>query len=264
MRAGNPSSKPKDPVATAAPRSRRRDAWRATRALALALLLGSQARPAAAAGRDFLDEVLVAPGMEGKEVGFEIKVDSRLDRDYRLQGWFTPELEVGVTRDWMLEAVAGVVNRGRGFELGAWRGETRYTLLHPSRWPFAVAIAGEYEVETRASKRVSLERLVAGRLVVTRVFAGSLLATVNVGVDRRLSPFPNSKPMVAFGVRYPDQAPVTYGFEYRDQPLENQTRFGPSLRIRLPERMKLRIGASFGQKPTQYRFIGRVILETEL
>ena len=71
-----------------------------TAALLLALAL-SVPTVASATGEDFVNETLVAKGLGGRELGFELGSDSRIDRDYRLQGWFTPELEIGVTRAWV-------------------------------------------------------------------------------------------------------------------------------------------------------------------
>ena len=58
-----------------------------------------------------------------------------VDGDYRLQGWFTPELEVGITRAWLIEGITSFVDRGRGLELGTWRAETRYVPFEEPRWP---------------------------------------------------------------------------------------------------------------------------------
>lgn len=222
------------------------------------------AAPAFAIGRDFMDETLVAGTLKVRELGFQLGTDSRVDRDYRLQGWLWPELELGVTERWIVEGVASFVNRGRGLEFGTWRVESRYLVLQEPRWPLALAVSAEYEVETRAAKRLSLERMIDVRAIATRTFAGSLLATANWGIDRRLVPFPRTASMYAFGLRFPEPATIAIGFEYRHQTVESETRLGPMVRIRLPHDMKLRLGGSFGHKPSPYRFIGRVILETEL
>src|SRR5437773_4502233 len=123
-----------------------------------------------ATGDDFVNEIQVAKALGSRELGFELGSDSRVDRDYRLQGWFTPELEVGITRAWVAEATASFVNRGRGLELGGWRGESRYVLLEQGRWPLALAAATEFETETTAAKHLSYERRFGMRVVVTRSF----------------------------------------------------------------------------------------------
>jgi len=219
---------------------------------------------ASATGEDFVNETLVAKGLGGREIGFELASDSRIDRDYRLQGWFTPELEIGVTRAWVVEATTSFVNRGRGFELAAWRGESRYVLLEQPRWPVSVAGAFEYETETTAAKHISYERLMGTRVLVTRVFAGSLLATFNWGWDRRLVPLPRRGSSQGFGLRFPEDAPITYGFEYRRERLERLTQYGPSVRIRMPNRMRLRLGGFVGEGSHLYRFVGRAVVEADL
>lgn len=99
------------------------------------------ASTAHATGHDFVDDVLVAKGMPG-ELGIELASDSRIDRDFRLQGWFTSEVEAGI-RGWVVEGVASLVNRGRGLEFAAWKAESRYVLAEQPRWPVALADAGE-------------------------------------------------------------------------------------------------------------------------
>jgi hypothetical protein len=227
----------------------------------LGLLTGG---PVRAAGYDFIDETMVARPPGGRELGIELGSDSRIDRDYRLQGWFTPEVEVGLTRSLLIEGSGSWVNRGRGLEFGAWRAESRYCLLEQGRWPASFAAVTEYEEETRVAKHPGLERLLSWRAVVTRTFAGSLLTTVNAGLDRRIWPINGTGRMVAVGVRYPEGGTISYGFEYRERRVEHEIRLGPEIRIVLPHRMTLRLGGSFGHVPNPYRFIGRAILESDL
>jgi hypothetical protein len=72
---------------------------------------------ARAAGPDFADDVLVARPLGPRELGLELGSESRVDRDYRLQGWFSPEIEGGITRAWMVESRLSLVNRGHGGDL---------------------------------------------------------------------------------------------------------------------------------------------------
>jgi hypothetical protein len=258
-----------------APRERHGDhplAFPATQALPafpaflalLTLLLVLAPRPALAAGCDFVNETLVARGLGGREMGVELVSESRLDRWYRLQGWFTPEFEVGVTRSWVLEGTASFINRGRGLEFGGWRGESRYVLLEEPRWPVALAVAAEYEVEAKAAKLLTQERVLVGRGMVTRTFAGSVLATFNWGWNHLLGPLHRTDSVQCAGVRFPENAPITYGFEYRRERLERLTQYGPSVRIRLPNKMQLRLGGFAGEGSRLYRFVGRAILEVDL
>ena len=230
--------------------------------MAGAILLA--ASPAHATGRDFVDETLVATGLGGRELGLELGADLRVDRDYRLQGWFTAELEAGITRAWLIEGVTSFVDRGRGLELGVWRAETRYVLLEQPRWPVALALSAEYESELRAAKHPALERIVKGRAIFSRTFARSILATMNWGLARRAAPITKTAPVVALGARYPEGGAVMAGFEWRKDSLERETRFGPEIRIALPHEMTLRLGGITGYHHRLYRFIGRAILETEL
>jgi hypothetical protein len=233
-------------------------------ALALALAAGLAPPPAAASGKDFVNEALVARSNRSRELGLEWGADSRVDRDYRLQGWFLAEAELGITRAWMLEGGASWVHRGRGLELGVFKAETRYVVIDQGRWPAAVAAFGEYETETSAAKHLSLERLVTGGIAVTRTFAGSVLATVNVGRQRRLVPVRGTGRMLAWGVRYPEGSPLSVGFSYRSERLEQRTRLGPELRLRFPNGMLLRLGSSFHRAPGPYRVVGSAILEMDL
>src|SRR5438045_101491 len=148
-------------------------------ALAVAMWIAGAAPMARATGRDFIDETLVAAGLGGREMGLELGADSRVDGDYRIQGWFTPELEVGITRAWLIEGVTSFVDRGRGLELGTWRAETRYVPFEEPRWPVGLGVSAEYQTELRAARRPFLERIVEARALVTRTSPGSVLATVN-------------------------------------------------------------------------------------
>jgi hypothetical protein len=225
------------------------------------LLFASSAR---AAGIDFLDEILIARGLGGQEVGVELRSDSRIDRDYRLQGWFSPELEVGLTKGWLIEGGTSFIHRGRGLEFGALHGESRVVLLDADHAPLGLALAGEYEVEAPAAKHLVYERLGGLRAVVTRRFASALLLTANAGVDRRFVPVRADGEMYALGVRYPDGAAIAYGFGWRRQTLERVSRLGPELRFRLPNRMNLIVGSTFALNSSVYRYVGRAVLEADL
>jgi hypothetical protein len=229
--------------------------------LAIALIAPRAAR---ATGRDFVDETLVASGLGGRELGLETGFDSRIDRDYRLQGWITPELEAGITSAWLVEGVASWVDRGNRLELGNWKAETRYVLMEQPRWPVAVAISAEYQSELRPAKHPALERIVETRAILTRVFAGSILTTFNWGIGRRAAPITKTAQIVAFGVRYPEGRALSVGFAWRHEGIERERHFGPEIHLALPHEMRLRLGGITGVNRRPYRFILRAILETEL
>src|SRR5204863_3909848 len=114
------------------------------------------------------------------------------------------------------------------------------------------------------AKHLVQERMVSARAIVSRTFAGSLLATLNWGLDRRLTPNPRHRMMTSFGVRYPEGRPVCVGFTYKSKPIEREARLGPELRLRLPNQMLLRLGGTAGRRNSRYRFVGRAILELDL
>jgi hypothetical protein len=230
-------------------------------AFALAVLLPAGAR---ATGNDFVNETLVATPLGSRELGLEFGSDSRIDRDYRLQGWLTPEIELGLTRALIAEGRASFVDRGRGLELAGWLGEGRCVLLEQGRWPLGLAAVSEFETETSAAKHLSYERVFSIKAVATRTFGGRLLATANWGWDQLLVPIKRHDTSQGAGIRFPEDAPVTYGFEYRRERVERVTQYGPSVRMRLSNRMRLRLGGFVGEGARVYRFVGRAILETEL
>jgi len=232
------------------------------RLLWLCLVLAAPS--AHAAGIDFADEVLIARGLGSRELGVELGAETRVDRDYRLQAWFTPELEVGITSNWFVEGGLAFVNRGLGLEFGGGKGETRVVLLDCDRAPIGLALAGEYEVETQAAKHLSYERLAGVRAVVTRRFANALLLTANAGLDRRYAPIASNGEMYGLGVRYPDSAPIAVGFAWRRQTLERVSRLGPELRLSLPNRMKIVLGSAFSLNASLYQYVGRAVLEADL
>jgi hypothetical protein len=232
-------------------------------AFVLAMLIAPP-RAARATGDDFLDEVLVARSLGARELGIEFGSEFRVDRDYRLQGWFTPEIEVGLTRRAVLEGVASFIERGRRLEFGTWRAEGRYALLEEGRRLPALAVAAEYESEEHAAKRMAVERVVVGRVMASRTFGGSLLATVNFGWGHLLGPAARTRTLQCVGIRYPDDGTVAYALEYRRERLENLTEYGPSVRIRLPRRMMVRFGGFVGEGSHLYRFTSRAIVEVDL
>jgi hypothetical protein len=201
--------------------------------------------------------------MRPREFGLELGADSRIDRDYRVQGWFTPEVEVGISSRWLLEGGASFVNRGRGLEFGTWHAETRFLLERPPDWPVAVAASIEYETETRAAKHPALERAFVPRVVVSGTMLGSLYATLNLGLEMRLTPFYRRGTVYGVGVRYPEGSALSCGLELRREPLEGETRLGPEFRIVFPGEKSLRLGGTMGLHSRPYRFIGRAVLETE-
>jgi len=238
-------------------------------AITALLLAPIVARSARAADVDFVNEVLIPQSVDYHEPGFEFGADSRVDRDYRVQGWFTPEVEYGITHNWLAEGTASFINRGRGFEFGTWHAESRYLALTQPRWPVSLGVAAEYEVSTSAAKHLSLERVVAGRAIVSRQFGHGVLAAANWGWSRRLRPIvpllpARDMPLFGLGVRLPEGAPLEIGFEYRHETLDHLTQFGPELRIHLPNRSLLRLGGFAGKGSRLYRFIGRAVLEAEL
>jgi hypothetical protein len=219
-------------------------------------------RPAWATGRDFVDETMVAEGMRARETGLEVGTDARIDKADAMQGWFGIAAEYGLTSRWLMEAVGLGLARGQGPELAGWRAETRYVLLEGDRAPVAAAAALEWEVETSAAKHLLYERVLIPRLVLSRTFGGSLLATANGGLAWQLDPVRRSAFAWAAGARWPDRGPVTAGLEITREPLDDATRLVPQLALDFGE-ARLRMGGAFGLKGA-YRFIARVVLEKEL
>jgi hypothetical protein len=145
---------------------------------------------AGATSRDFIDETLVSQPFKARELGIEFGAETRLDSDYRLQGWYRWELESAPLSRWFLEAKLETTSRGAGLEWGGWSFGTRFRFLDAPRWPVDVSGAVEYEVETSAGKHPNYERELVPRLVVSRTFFGGLLATVDLGAASRLTPNP--------------------------------------------------------------------------
>ena len=259
-------------VCERAPRSPSRTGWRRRaagvvwRGALLAAIAGiailSSSRLAHATGRDFVDETMVAEGMRARETGLEFGTDARIDKSDAMQGWFGAAMEYGVTSRWLLEAVGLALDRGQGLEAAGWRAETRYVLLVGDRAPVAAAVALEWEVETSAAKHPLYERVLIPRLVLSRVFAGSLLATANGGVAKQLDPVERSAFAWAAGARWPDRGPVSAGLEITREPLDDATRLVPQLALDFGE-ARVRMGGAFGLKGP-YRFIARIVIEKEL
>ena len=64
-----------------------------------------------------------------RELGLEIGLESRLDRDYRVQGWYSGELEFAPTERTLVEGVVLAADAGHGLALGGWRAGARWRQL---------------------------------------------------------------------------------------------------------------------------------------
>ena len=228
--------------------------------MALVAGLGSAAR---ATSRDYIDETLVSQKFRAREVGIEVEAESRLDRDYRLQGWYTGELEIAATPRWFVETTLSGLDRGKGFELAAWRFGTRYRLVTRSASPLDVTAAVEYEVQAPAAKHPFYERELVPRLVLTREIAGRWTATSNLGTVSRLAPVQATKFAWGAGMRWPEGGPLMAGAEIAREPIERVTRITPQLWIALPHEARLRLGSAFSTVAHPYWFVARAILEAE-
>ena len=232
-------------------------------AIAVACLCVATVAPATyATSRDFLDETLVSHSFKAHEVGLEMGLESRLDADYRLQGWYATEVEIGVTSRALIEMVGLYATRGQGLELGGWRTGARYRLLSAPRFPVDVTAAVEYEVETAVAKHPGTERILVPRVALSRTWR-EFTGTVNLGAQSRLSPSPRSRFLYGAGLRYPENSDLKAGVEFSHEPIEGSTRITPQIWIDFPGETRLRLGGVFGVDPRPYWLVARAIVETE-
>jgi hypothetical protein len=229
---------------------------------AFGLLLGVPAA-AHATSRDFIDDTLVSQPFKAREIGVELGAESRLDADYRTQGWYASEAEFAPTARLFCEAVVQGVTRGAGLELGGWILGSRYRLLTEAQAWIDVTAAVEYEVETGVAKHPGYERLLVPRVLLTRHLGADLDVSVNLGAASRLQPAPATGFAWAGGIRWGENRPLAAGVEITREPTENSTRITPQLWLRLPGEARLRLGSVFELHPTLYRFMARAILEAE-
>ena len=234
--------------------------WSAATTIAFALA----AAPGAARGtsRDFIDETLVSQHFRPREVGVELGLEARVDSNYRVQGWYSTELELGLSSRFLIEAQGLLASRGQGLELGGWRAGARWRLFDAPRFPLDASLAAEYEVETPVWKHVLTERIVVPRLVLGRTWR-DWTATVNLGVQSRRAPTQLTRFAYSAGLRWPETSDIKVGIEYMRESLEHSTRVVPQLWIAFPGEARLRLGGVFGQHPRPYWFVARAILETE-
>jgi hypothetical protein len=221
------------------------------------------ADPVRATSRDFIDETLFSQPFKRREIGLEIGAESRLDIDYRVQGWYASEVEFAPTARLFLEAVVQGVSRGSGLELGGWILGSRYRLLPEERARVDVTAAIEYEVETGVAKHPGYERILVPRLAITRHLGERFDLSANLGTASRLQPAPSTGFAWGGGMRFNGGEPLAAGVEIAHEPTEKSTRITPQLWLRLPGEARLRLGSVFELNPTMYRFVARAILETE-
>lgn len=215
-----------------------------------------------ATSRDFLDETVVSQPFKVREIGIELGLESRVDAESRIQGWYTTELEFGLHPRVLLEAAGLYAARGHGLEFGGWRAGARYRLLDAPRFPADVSLAVEYEVETTVRKHPATERLLVPRVAVSRTWNG-FAGTLNLGVTSRLAPSDATDFAYGAGLRYPEGSDLKVGLEYSREPLDNSTRITPQMWIAFPGEARLRLGGVIGTGPHPYWFVARAILETE-
>ena len=234
-----------------------------TRIVVSMALVAGLTSAARGTSRDYINETLVSQEFKAREFGLEVAAESRLDRDYRLQGWYTGELEASATRRWFAEATLSGLDRGQGLELAAWRFGTRYRVVTRSVGPLDVTAAVEYEVQAPAAKHPFYERELVPRLVLTREIAGRWTATGNLGTVSRLAPVRATKFAWGAGARWPEGGPLMAGAEIAREPIERVTRITPQLWIALPGEARLRLGGSFSTVAHPYWFVARAIAEAE-
>jgi hypothetical protein len=183
--------------------------------------------------------------------------------DYRLQGWYAPEVEFAPTARFFFEGVVQGVTRGAGLELGGWVLGSRYRLLTEERTLVDVTAAVEYEVETGVAKHPGYERILVPRVAISRHLGERFDLTVNLGAASRLQPAPTTRFAWGCGARYNEGNPLAVGVEIAHEPIEKSTRITPQLWLRLPGEARLRLGSVFELNPTLYRFMARAVLEAE-
>ena len=194
--------------------------------LALALPCAA-AGPARAGGNDFLDAAKVAGPIE-RDPRFGVGAETRVDRDYRIQGWLTAEGEAGLTSvpDDRV-ASFGAVARGQGLETGTFdvgdEAPARAAIVLPALARARRRLRGR----VARGKRLALERVVEVRAVGTRVIAGSLLVTANAGIAATIAPIHRHAATTAFGVRYPEAGALVAGGS-RSRATASTTRPGPA------------------------------------
>ena len=224
------------------------------------------ARAARATGNDFLDETIVARGLERGEMGFELATDLRHDVLDHWQAFYQPAVEFGPTSRLTFELVSVFVSRGAGLEYAGWRGESRCRISNLETWPVQVALSLEYEVENSAAKHVVTEKSVRPGIVLSGEPVKKWLLTGNLGPGYLLENLPlkaRTAANWALGLRYPEGGEFKAGFEVRHAGLERETRFSPQLWLELPGEIRIRAGFTVGRYSRPYRNLSRLIVEKE-
>ncbi len=221
---------------------------------------------AAAHPDDYIDETFVFQTVEPGETEIEGWVEGHQAKaGDDLRGIYTLVVEHGFTPHAMADLAAQVVQDVDGVSFGRLRGEGRLRFADEGEWPVDFALSAEYELETTsASKEDATEHLITPRLVLSRDLVPRFNTTLNLDLPIRISPDARVSFAYRVGVRYPAQAIVRVGAEFRHEVRDHVAEVFPQIWFQPRQDLAVKLGVGVGLTGSADRFTARLVVELEI
>ncbi len=223
-------------------------------------------RAASAHPDDYIDETFVFQTVDRGDTELEGWVEvqqARTGDDPRAV--YTLAAERGFTAHMMADLAAQIVHDADGAAFGRFRAEGRLRFAEEGDWPVDLALSAEYELETtRISGEDAAEHVVTPRLVLSRDLVPRFNTTLNLDLPVRIAPDARVSFAYRVGVRYPAQAIVRVGAEFRHEVRNRVAEVFPQVWFQPRENLAIKLGIGIGVTDAAERFTARLAVELEI
>lgn len=220
--------------------------------------------PRASAHRDdYIDETFVYQTLGRGEREVELWGEVHAGENRHPRRWYTGAFEYGIRSRWTLDGAAQWVDDRSNTGFGRLRAETRYRFGEEGQGPLDLAASLEYEMETTRATGADREQVLTPRLVVSRDLSPAFNTTLNLDLPVTIAPESDVRFRYAVGARYPAEAFLRAGAEFKQSPSEKSATLFPQVWFALPDEMTLKLGVGIGLEDADVPVIGRVAFESE-
>src|SRR5262249_19100933 len=151
--------------------------------------------------------------------------------------WYTGAFEYGITSHWTLDGAAQWVGEHGAVGFGRFRSETRYRFAEEGKHVVDLATSMEYELETDRATGGKTEQVLTPRLVISKDVLASLNTTLNLDLPVTISADGSTQFRYALGMRYPAEAFLRGGVEFKQVPGHESATLFPQVWFALPSEM---------------------------
>jgi len=234
-----------------------------------AILIAGIGNPAQAHRDDYINETFVFETLGAREFEPEVFLDFVRPSDGVPARGYALAFEYGVTEHWMVDAFLGwrdPADADTSFRRS--RVETRYRFGEEGdrAVDIAASLEAEYEQELEPGGEEFKVYVLTPRLVLSRDIGADFNLTMNLDLGRefRIGLPDRWIPGYALGGRYPREATVRYGLEFRqDFGDERSSLVVPQIWFSLPRDATLKFGAGFELEGSEAEDFLRAVFEME-